>query len=255
MQDGFPGSCRDTCRASRLNQSDADWDRLLFILAERRTCLMSAEGPLAAALLSFTCICFPPGFYLISEQSSCFVSCFHPGWTHPRSRFLYLSANRKELEKTVTFVLMSPLTLLLKRLRNSLGVICFALWDSWRPCFVSFSFRCHVLGSPGEPLSGGPTVANCGGGSSPAGISPHKDCLFCFTWTIFGCLSVFVLCFNGSFFFFLPLSIPVCLFVCVIISFLFLLSYFLPFPLSRSPLSSPCFNKRGGGGGLLLFCF
>lgn len=54
----------------------------------------------------------------------------------------------------------------------------------------------------------GAAVTNCGGGSSPAGILPHKDCLFCFTWTIFIGLSLIfsltllLLCFSASFYFF-----------------------------------------------------
>ena len=96
----------------------------------------------------------------------------------------------------------------------------------------------------------GSTVTNRGGGSSPAGILPHKDCLFCFTWTIFVCLSLFVsffLCFNGSFFH------SVFLFVCLCHNFLlFFLSYFLsslPFPLP------PILIRRVGGGFYYYFVF
>lgn len=94
---------------------------------------------------------------------------------------------------------------------------------------------------PGEKLSGGSVVTNCGGGgSSPAGIFPHKECLFCFTWTIFVGLSLFLSSFCISFFPLLPpFSIPV--------------SYFPPAFL-LTLLSSWLFNKMGWRG-ILLFCF
>lgn len=56
----------------------------------------------------------------------------------------------------------------------------------------------------------GSAVTNCGGGGSPAGILPHKDCLFSFTWTIFTRLSLILpsltLLYLFSFFSFLPRS-------------------------------------------------
>lgn len=92
---------------------------------------------------------------------------------------------------------------------------------------------------PGEKLSGGSAVTNCGGGgSSPAGIFPHKECLFCFTWTIFVGLSLFLSSFCISFSPPLPpFSIPV--------------SYFPPAFL-LTLLSSWLFNKMGWRGDFII---
>lgn len=96
---------------------------------------------------------------------------------------------------------------------------------------------------PGEKLSGGSAVTNCGGGgSSPAGIFPHKECLFCFTWTIFVGLSLFLSSFCISF---SPLS-PHLVFLFLI----FLLSAFLLFFL---PFCLPGFLIRWVGGGFYYF--
>lgn len=110
------------------------------------------------------------------------------------------------------------------------------------------------------PLRGS-TVTNCGGGSSPAGILPHKDCLFCFTWTIFVCLSLFLssfiffLCFNDSLFHLVFLF--VCLFViisfysfCLIFSFF---AFFFSAFLSFLPFSLPPILIRWVGGGFYYY--
>lgn len=53
---------------------------------------------------------------------------------------------------------------------------------AWRPPSPVL-FPAFCCGAAGTQESVSPGIS--GAGSSPAGILPHKDCLFCFTWTIF----------------------------------------------------------------------
>lgn len=100
------------------------------------------------------------------------------------------------------------------------------------PVFGLFSR--HVSGEPRRRVLWRSTVTNCRSGSSGGSrqVFYHKDCLFCFTWTI----SVFV-----SFFFYSSPFVPV------------IISFRLPF--SSVPLLPILIRWVGGGGILLLFCF
>lgn len=156
----------------------------------------------------------PPLRFLTESLNRCSFGFFHERWTQPVT---FLNLSLCEIFQTFVWcsphLVCEPLEKVVQQLEHNLRCALRLLTPVF--CFLPLlsCFR-----RPRRASLRGSAVTNCSSGSGPAGILPHKDCLFCFTWAIFVCLSLFcfflyfLLCFNKLLFFLLSLLV---VFVCL----------------------------------------